>query len=45
MLQTACASVYEHKELAEFLPGLWASLRREVRFNGTWGAGNIENDY
>uniref|UniRef100_A0A6Q2YIR6 MMS19 nucleotide excision repair protein n=1 Tax=Esox lucius TaxID=8010 RepID=A0A6Q2YIR6_ESOLU len=31
-LQTlsACASVYEHKELAEFLPGLWASLRREV---------------
>uniref|UniRef100_A0AAZ3QLA2 MMS19 nucleotide excision repair protein n=1 Tax=Oncorhynchus tshawytscha TaxID=74940 RepID=A0AAZ3QLA2_ONCTS len=27
---TACASVYEHKELAEFLPGLWASLRREV---------------
>uniref|UniRef100_A0A673Y7N5 MMS19 nucleotide excision repair protein n=1 Tax=Salmo trutta TaxID=8032 RepID=A0A673Y7N5_SALTR len=27
---TACASVYEHKELAQFLPGLWASLRREV---------------
>lgn len=31
-LQTlaACASVYEHTDLAEFLPGLWASLRREV---------------
>ncbi|XP_067100603.1 MMS19 nucleotide excision repair protein homolog [Osmerus mordax] len=31
-LQTlsACASVYEYKDLAEFLPGLWASLRREV---------------
>ncbi|XP_066550026.1 MMS19 nucleotide excision repair protein homolog isoform X2 [Amia ocellicauda] len=27
---TACASVYGHKELKEFLPGLWASLRREV---------------
>uniref|UniRef100_A0A8C7UJ61 MMS19 nucleotide excision repair protein n=1 Tax=Oncorhynchus mykiss TaxID=8022 RepID=A0A8C7UJ61_ONCMY len=27
---TACASVYEHKDLAQFLPGLWASLRREV---------------
>ncbi|XP_071369573.1 MMS19 nucleotide excision repair protein homolog isoform X3 [Centroberyx affinis] len=27
---TACVSLYEHKDLAEFLPGLWASLRREV---------------
>uniref|UniRef100_A0A8C8FY82 MMS19 nucleotide excision repair protein n=1 Tax=Oncorhynchus tshawytscha TaxID=74940 RepID=A0A8C8FY82_ONCTS len=27
---TACASVYEQKDLAQFLPGLWASLRREV---------------
>ncbi|XP_061561738.1 MMS19 nucleotide excision repair protein homolog isoform X1 [Phycodurus eques] len=31
-LQTlaACVSLYEHKDLAEFLEGLWASLRREV---------------
>ncbi|XP_029933070.1 MMS19 nucleotide excision repair protein homolog isoform X2 [Myripristis murdjan] len=31
-LQTlaACVSLYEHKNVAEFLPGLWASLRREV---------------
>ncbi|XP_074518694.1 MMS19 nucleotide excision repair protein homolog [Halichoeres trimaculatus] len=31
-LQTLAASVsqYEHKDLAEFLEGLWASLRREV---------------
>ncbi|XP_047465933.1 MMS19 nucleotide excision repair protein homolog isoform X2 [Mugil cephalus] len=31
-LQTlsACASQYEQKDLAEFLEGLWASLRREV---------------
>ncbi|KAK3559804.1 hypothetical protein QTP86_020786 [Hemibagrus guttatus] len=31
-LQTlaACALVYGHKELAEFLPGLWSSIRREV---------------
>ncbi|KAM6951361.1 MMS19 nucleotide excision repair protein homolog [Aplochiton taeniatus] len=31
-LQTlgACVALYEHKDLAEFLPGLWASLRREV---------------
>ncbi|KAG7325439.1 hypothetical protein KOW79_011755 [Hemibagrus wyckioides] len=31
-LQTlaACAPVYGHKELAEFLPGLWSSIRREV---------------
>nr|XP_046233363.1 MMS19 nucleotide excision repair protein homolog [Scatophagus argus] len=31
-LQTlaACVSQYEHKDLAEFLEGLWASLRREV---------------
>lgn len=28
--QTACLSQYEHKDLAEFLEGLWASLRREV---------------
>ncbi|TMS22195.1 MMS19 nucleotide excision repair protein-like protein [Larimichthys crocea] len=27
---TACLSQYEHKDLAEFLEGLWASLRREV---------------
>ncbi|KAG7492628.1 hypothetical protein MATL_G00016300 [Megalops atlanticus] len=27
---TACASVYGYKELTEFLPGLWSSLRREV---------------
>ncbi|KAF3704674.1 MMS19 nucleotide excision repair protein -like protein MMS19-like protein [Channa argus] len=27
---TACVSRYEHKDLAEFLEGLWASLRREV---------------
>ncbi|XP_078146912.1 MMS19 nucleotide excision repair protein homolog isoform X2 [Centroberyx gerrardi] len=27
---TACVSLYEHKDLAEFLPGLWASVRREV---------------
>lgn len=31
-LQTlaACVSQYEHKDLAEFLNGLWASIRREV---------------
>ncbi|KAM9716751.1 MMS19 nucleotide excision repair protein homolog isoform 1-T1 [Menidia menidia] len=31
-LQTlaACVKQYEHKDLAEFLEGLWASLRREV---------------
>ncbi|XP_028813706.1 MMS19 nucleotide excision repair protein homolog [Denticeps clupeoides] len=31
-LQTlaACGSLYGHKELSEFLPGLWSSLRREV---------------
>ncbi|KAF4085446.1 hypothetical protein AMELA_G00118080 [Ameiurus melas] len=31
-LQTlaACAPVYGHKELSEFLPGLWSSIRREV---------------
>ncbi|XP_029953544.1 MMS19 nucleotide excision repair protein homolog [Salarias fasciatus] len=27
---TACVSEYEHKDLAEFLEGLWSSLRREV---------------
>ncbi|KAK5850500.1 hypothetical protein PBY51_001376 [Eleginops maclovinus] len=27
---TACVSQYDHKDLAEFLDGLWASLRREV---------------
>ncbi|XP_045924540.1 MMS19 nucleotide excision repair protein homolog [Micropterus dolomieu] len=27
---TVCVSQYEHKDLAEFLEGLWASLRREV---------------
>ncbi|KAI5102983.1 mMS19 nucleotide excision repair protein-like, partial [Silurus meridionalis] len=26
----ACGPVYGHKELAEFLPGLWSSIRREV---------------
>jgi hypothetical protein len=30
--QTACLSTYEHKDLAEFLSGLWTSIRREVRF-------------
>ncbi|KAF4106984.1 MMS19 nucleotide excision repair protein homolog [Onychostoma macrolepis] len=31
-LQTlaACGLTYSHKELAEFLPGLWSSIRREV---------------
>ncbi|XP_076025726.1 MMS19 nucleotide excision repair protein homolog [Genypterus blacodes] len=31
-LQTlaACVSVYEHKDVSEFLEGLWTSLRREV---------------
>ncbi|XP_060795486.1 MMS19 nucleotide excision repair protein homolog [Neoarius graeffei] len=31
-LQTlaACAPVYGYRELAEFLPGLWSSIRREV---------------
>ncbi|KAJ8264496.1 hypothetical protein GJAV_G00149820 [Gymnothorax javanicus] len=31
-LQTlvACSAVYSHKELAEFLGGLWSSIRREV---------------
>ncbi|XP_067224909.1 MMS19 nucleotide excision repair protein homolog [Chanodichthys erythropterus] len=31
-LQTlaACGLTYTHKELAEFLPGLWSSIRREV---------------
>ncbi|XP_062859268.1 MMS19 nucleotide excision repair protein homolog [Trichomycterus rosablanca] len=31
-LQTlaACGPVYGHKELTEFLPGLWSSIRREV---------------
>ncbi|KAL1263819.1 hypothetical protein QQF64_004174 [Cirrhinus molitorella] len=31
-LQTlaACGLTYSHKELAEFLPGLWSSVRREV---------------
>ncbi|XP_077358963.1 MMS19 nucleotide excision repair protein homolog [Festucalex cinctus] len=27
---TACVAAYEHKDLAEFLEALWASLRREV---------------
>uniref|UniRef100_A0A4W6FC79 MMS19 nucleotide excision repair protein n=1 Tax=Lates calcarifer TaxID=8187 RepID=A0A4W6FC79_LATCA len=27
---TACLSQYEHKDVAEFLEGLWTSLRREV---------------
>lgn len=29
-LQTASVSHYQHKDLADFLEGLWASLRREV---------------
>ncbi|XP_050980877.1 MMS19 nucleotide excision repair protein homolog isoform X2 [Labeo rohita] len=31
-LQTlaACGLTYSHKELAEFLPGLWSTIRREV---------------
>ncbi|XP_056626841.1 MMS19 nucleotide excision repair protein homolog [Triplophysa dalaica] len=31
-LQTlaACGQTYSHKELAEFLPGLWSAIRREV---------------
>ncbi|XDV45165.1 hypothetical protein PO909_013302 [Leuciscus waleckii] len=31
-LQTlaACGLTYSHKELAEFLPGLWSAIRREV---------------
>lgn len=32
IFQAACVSQYEHKDLAEFLEGLWASLRREVCF-------------
>ena len=28
--QTACMSTYEYKDLAEFLSGLWTSIRREV---------------
>uniref|UniRef100_A0A672Z1S8 MMS19 nucleotide excision repair protein n=1 Tax=Sphaeramia orbicularis TaxID=375764 RepID=A0A672Z1S8_9TELE len=27
---TVCVSQYEHKDLAEFLEGLWVSIRREV---------------
>src|SRR4029434_3583648 len=30
VLQAACGPVYGHKELAQFLSGLWSSLRREV---------------
>lgn len=30
IFQTAGLSQYEHKDLAEILEGLWASLRREV---------------
>lgn len=29
-LQTACCAIYGQKELQEFLPSLWSSLRREV---------------
>ncbi|KAI4893649.1 hypothetical protein NFI96_018029 [Prochilodus magdalenae] len=29
-VQAACTPVYGHRELAEFLPGLWSSIRREV---------------
>ncbi len=31
VLQAACGLMYSHKELSEFLPGLWSSIRREVR--------------
>lgn len=30
LLQTACCAIYGQKELQEFLPSLWSSLRREV---------------
>lgn len=30
LFQSACVTQYEHKDLAEFLEGLWSSLRREV---------------
>lgn len=30
LFQAACVQRYEHKDLAEFLKGLWVSLRREV---------------
>lgn len=30
IFQAACVSQYEHKDLAEFLEGLWVSLRGEV---------------
>uniref|UniRef100_A0AAY4CPK5 MMS19 nucleotide excision repair protein n=1 Tax=Denticeps clupeoides TaxID=299321 RepID=A0AAY4CPK5_9TELE len=38
-LQTlaACGSLYGHKELSEFLPGLWSSLRREVGWGWAHG--------
>ncbi|KAG7275596.1 hypothetical protein CRUP_030630 [Coryphaenoides rupestris] len=32
---TACMPLYEHKHLAEFLPGLWTSIRREVFQTGS----------
>lgn len=34
LLQTACCAIYGQKELQEFLPGLWSSLRREVSTAG-----------
>lgn len=34
LLQTACCAIYRQKELQEFLPSLWSSLRREVSTAG-----------
>lgn len=34
LLQTACCAIYGQKELQEFLPSLWSSLRREVSAAG-----------
>lgn len=34
LLQTACCAIYGQKELQEFLPSLWSSLRREVSTAG-----------
>lgn len=35
LLQTACCAIYGQKELQEFLPSLWSSLRREVSTAGS----------
>uniref|UniRef100_A0A8B9EL15 MMS19 nucleotide excision repair protein n=1 Tax=Anser cygnoides TaxID=8845 RepID=A0A8B9EL15_ANSCY len=34
---TACCAIYGQKELQEFLPSLWSSLRREVSAAGSHG--------